>query len=71
MLILCDRFYINLQQGSQLWPHPNVHFHLNPRFAAEDSEHVVVVNGWMLGSWGTEQRYNKYGTNLFFTNHLL
>ncbi|XP_034257070.1 galectin-9-like isoform X2 [Thrips palmi] len=59
MKLLPQSFYINLQQGSQLWPHPNVHFHLNPRFAAEDSEHVVVVNGWMHGSWGTEQRYNK------------
>lgn len=59
MKLLPQSFYINLQQGSQLWPHPNVHFHLNPRFAAEDSEHVVVVNGWMHGSWGAEQRYNK------------
>lgn len=50
---------MNLQQGCQLWPHPNVHFHLNPRFAAEDSEHVVVVNSWMRGSWGSEQRYNR------------
>ncbi|KAK3917659.1 Galectin-4 [Frankliniella fusca] len=59
MKLLPQSFYINLQQGCQLWPHPNVHFHLNPRFAAEDSEHVVVVNGWMRGSWGSEQRYNR------------
>lgn len=59
MKLLPQSFYINLQQGCQLWPHPNVHLHLNPRFAAEDSEHVVVVNGWMRGSWGSEQIYNR------------
>lgn len=59
MKLLPQSFYINLQQGCQLWPHPNVHFHLNPRFVSEDSEHVVIVNGWMRGSWGSEQRYTR------------
>lgn len=59
MKLLPQSFYVNLQQGCQLWPHPNVHLHLNPRFAAENCEHVVVVNGWMRGSWGSETKYDK------------
>ena len=30
--LLPHSFYINLQDGTQLWPHPNVLLHLNPRF---------------------------------------
>ena len=47
------RFHINLQQGYQTYPHPNIAFHLNPRF--ENGERVVVMNSWSA-KWGTEQR---------------
>lgn len=30
--ILPSSFYINLQQGDTLWPHPIIPLHLNPRF---------------------------------------
>lgn len=31
--LLPQGFYINLQDGPQLWPHPNIPLHLNPRFS--------------------------------------
>lgn len=31
--ILPHAFYINLQEGSHLWPHPVIPLHLNPRFS--------------------------------------
>lgn len=48
-----NRFHINLQQGYQTYPHPNIAFHLNPRF--ENGERVIVMNSWSA-KWGTEQR---------------
>lgn len=34
--LLPQRFFVNLQDGAQVWPHPNVTFHLNPRFGTEN-----------------------------------
>lgn len=54
--ILPSAFYINLQQGSSLWPHPIIPLHLNPRFYTSYGNHLFVRNSWMNGEWGTEER---------------
>ncbi|CAG9861068.1 unnamed protein product [Phyllotreta striolata] len=53
--ILPVNFFINLQDGSQLWPHPNIHLHLNPRFGYANTKHMFVRNAWMDGQWGNEE----------------
>lgn len=42
--MICARFHVNLQQGCQTYPHPNIAFHFNPRF--EGGERVIVMNSW-------------------------
>ncbi|KAJ8985473.1 hypothetical protein NQ317_015012 [Molorchus minor] len=54
--ILPHAFYINLQVGTQLWPHPIVPLHLNPRFRALHGKHLLVRNAWIDGAWGSEER---------------
>ncbi|KAL1509705.1 hypothetical protein ABEB36_004402 [Hypothenemus hampei] len=54
--ILPSAFYINLQQGNTLWPHPMIPLHLNPRFYTSYGNHLFVRNSWMNGEWGTEER---------------
>ncbi|CAD7080267.1 unnamed protein product [Hermetia illucens] len=54
--ILPHSFFINLQQGQQIWPHPTIAFHLNPRFANIGGKHVICRNSWIDGSWGHEER---------------
>ncbi|KAJ8922630.1 hypothetical protein NQ315_007662 [Exocentrus adspersus] len=49
--ILPYSFYINLQKGSQLWPHPVVPLHLNPRFG----KNSFIRNSWHNGKWGKEE----------------
>ncbi|XP_018574242.1 galectin-4 isoform X2 [Anoplophora glabripennis] len=49
--ILPSAFYINLQKGSQLWPHPIIPLHLNPRF----NTLAFVRNAWLGGKWGKEE----------------
>ena len=33
-----------------MWPHPEVLFHVNPRFR----NNAFVINSWLKGSWGSE-----------------
>lgn len=54
--VLPHSFYINLQHGEQIWPHPTIAFHLNPRFAMIGGKHVIVKNSWLDGKWEREER---------------
>ncbi|XP_049549246.1 galectin-9-like [Anopheles darlingi] len=47
-----NRFHVNLQTSAYVWPHPNILFHLNPRF---EGERVIVCNSWRNG-WAHEER---------------
>lgn len=54
--LLPHSFYVNLQQGTKIWPHPNIPFHLNPRFANIGGKHVICRNSWQNGEWDREER---------------
>ncbi|XP_020800902.1 galectin-9 isoform X1 [Drosophila serrata] len=58
--LLPHSFYINLQRGQDIWPHPVIAFHLNPRFSKASSgalgKAVVCRNAWLNGSWAEEER---------------
>ncbi|XP_077283905.1 galectin-6-like isoform X2 [Arctopsyche grandis] len=53
--LLPHSFYVNLQSSVQMWPHPDIPLHINPRFMA-GRKHVVIRNAWQQGSWGDEER---------------
>ncbi|XP_016979356.1 galectin-9 isoform X1 [Drosophila rhopaloa] len=58
--LLPHSFYINLQKGQDIWPHPQIAFHLNPRFTKASSgaigKAVVCRNAWLEGAWAQEER---------------
>lgn len=54
--VLPHSFFINLQRGDKIWPHPLIAFHLNPRFANVGGKHVICRNSWQNGEWGREER---------------
>lgn len=58
--LLPHSFYINLQQGQNIWPHPIIAFHLNPRFSQTSTgaigKAIVCRNAWYNGSWAEEER---------------
>ncbi|XP_055716699.1 galectin-4-like isoform X2 [Phlebotomus papatasi] len=54
--LLPHSFYINLQVGDKIWPHPQIHFHFNARFASTGGRHIICQNSWMAGDWGREER---------------
>ncbi|XP_023165754.1 galectin-9 isoform X3 [Drosophila hydei] len=58
--LLPHSFYINLQQGHNIWPHPVIAFHLNPRFSQNSTgaigKAIVCRNAWYNGSWAEEER---------------
>lgn len=54
--VLPHSFYVNLQHGEHIWPHPTIAFHLNPRFANIGGKHVIVKNSWLDGKWDREER---------------
>lgn len=55
--LLPDSFYVNLQCGSKIWPHPLIHFHFNPRFnSTGDGKHVLCCNSWLEDDWAKEER---------------
>ncbi|KRJ97009.1 galectin-4 isoform X2 [Drosophila yakuba] len=64
--LLPHSFYINLQQGQDIWPHPIIAFHLNPRFSKASSgaigKAVVCRNAWLNGAWAQEER-SEFDTN--------
>lgn len=54
--VLPHSFYVNLQESQMIWPHPQVAFHLNPRFTTVGGKHVIVKNSWLDGKWDREER---------------
>ncbi|XP_058819606.1 32 kDa beta-galactoside-binding lectin-like [Topomyia yanbarensis] len=54
--LLPHSFYVNLQSNHYCWPHPNVQFHLNPRFGSVGGKHVICRNSWIDGKWDREER---------------
>ncbi|XP_050077797.1 galectin-6-like [Anopheles maculipalpis] len=54
--LLPHSFYLNLQSSAYVWPHPNVLFHLNPRFGSVGGRHVICRNSWLNGKWDREER---------------
>lgn len=54
--LLPHSFYVNLQEGRQLWPHPKIPLHVNPRFSSALGENIFVRNAWTNGAWGPEER---------------
>lgn len=50
------RFFINLQHGKLLWPHPNISFHTSVRFKYKsESVHKVVCNSYSNDVWVNEE----------------
>ncbi|XP_035915386.1 galectin-6-like [Anopheles stephensi] len=54
--LLPHSFYLNLQSSAYVWPHPNILFHLNPRFGSVGGRHVICRNSWLNGKWEREER---------------
>ncbi|XP_053662599.1 galectin-8-like [Anopheles marshallii] len=54
--LLPHSFYVNLQSSAYVWPHPNILFHLNPRFGSVGGRHVICRNSWINGKWDREER---------------
>ncbi|XP_012271962.1 galectin-6 [Orussus abietinus] len=54
--LLPHSFYLNLQKGKFIYPHPVIALHLNPRFLYGRSPPCVVLNCWQNGSWSREER---------------
>lgn len=53
-------FYINLQKGHHIWPHPKIPLHLNVRFLYASGKSAIIKNSWVCG-WGKEEvTENKY-----------
>ncbi|EZA48981.1 hypothetical protein DMN91_011575 [Ooceraea biroi] len=50
-------FYVNLQKGKTIYPHPIIPLHLNPRFLYGSSAPYVVMNCWSNGAWSHEERH--------------
>ncbi|XP_070517826.1 galectin-4 isoform X2 [Cardiocondyla obscurior] len=50
-------FYVNLQKGKAIYPHPIIPLHLNPRFLYGNSMPYVVMNCWNNGTWNHEERH--------------
>lgn len=54
--LLPHSFFVNLQTKHFVWPHPNILFHLNPRFGNVGGKHVICRNSWTNGKWDREER---------------
>lgn len=55
--LLPHSFYVNLQKGDTIYPHPIIALHLNPRFLYGSGEPYVVMNCWVDGGWKNEERH--------------
>lgn len=54
--MLPHSFTINLQENTNIWPHPLIPLHFNPRFGNQGGRHVICRNSWVNGRWGKEER---------------
>ncbi|XP_063699243.1 galectin-8-like [Culicoides brevitarsis] len=54
--ILPHSFFINLQDSTRIWPHPNIPLHLNSRFGQINKKNVIIRNSWLNGKWDEEER---------------
>ncbi|EFN73449.1 Galectin-4 [Camponotus floridanus] len=58
--LLPHSFYVNLQRGKTIYPHPLIPLHLNPRFLYGNSAPYVVMNCWNNGTWDHEERHQGH-----------
>ncbi|KAG7206628.1 hypothetical protein KM043_000307 [Ampulex compressa] len=58
--LLPHSFYVNLQMGKTIYPHPVIALHLNPRFLYGSSVPYVVMNCWIAGTWSNEERHQGH-----------
>ncbi|XP_011647063.2 galectin-related protein B-like [Pogonomyrmex barbatus] len=58
--LLPHSFYVNLQKGKTIYPHPIIPLHLNPRFLYGNSAPYVVMNCWNCGTWAHEERHQGH-----------
>ncbi|XP_070169229.1 32 kDa beta-galactoside-binding lectin isoform X3 [Polyergus mexicanus] len=58
--LLPHSFYVNLQRGKTIYPHPLISLHLNPRFLYGNSAPYVVMNCWNNGTWDHEERHQGH-----------
>ncbi|XP_077255256.1 galectin-4 [Temnothorax americanus] len=58
--LLPHSFYVNLQKGKAIYPHPVIPLHLNPRFLYGTSAPYVVMNCWNNGVWSHEERHQGH-----------
>lgn len=58
--LLPQSFYINLQNGYNIWPHPIIALHLSTCFTKQHTGAIgrttLIRNAWIKGSWGVEER---------------
>uniref|UniRef100_A0A1B6FMN4 Galectin n=1 Tax=Cuerna arida TaxID=1464854 RepID=A0A1B6FMN4_9HEMI len=47
-------FFVNLQQSSGIWPHPEIPLHISTRFNHE-RKYVILANAWIDQDWGKEE----------------
>ncbi|XP_031785782.1 galectin-4 isoform X2 [Nasonia vitripennis] len=56
--LLPHSFYINLQKGKMIYPHPAIALHLNPRYHYGNQPSCLVMNCWNNGKWDREERHD-------------
>ncbi|XP_058803209.1 galectin-4-like isoform X2 [Phymastichus coffea] len=56
--LLPHSFYVNLQRGKTIYPHPEIALHLNPRYHYGNAPSCLVMNCWSDGSWQKEERHH-------------
>uniref|UniRef100_A0A1B6MNG8 Galectin n=1 Tax=Graphocephala atropunctata TaxID=36148 RepID=A0A1B6MNG8_9HEMI len=51
-------FFVNLQEGKNIYPHPEIPLHISSRFS-QTKNFVVLANAWHDKGWGKEEFPNK------------
>ncbi|KAJ8674243.1 hypothetical protein QAD02_005505 [Eretmocerus hayati] len=54
--LLPHSFFINLQKGNMVYPHPIIALHINPRYHYGNAPSCLVMNSWNNGIWGDEEK---------------
>jgi hypothetical protein len=52
---VCFSFFVNLQNTTHMWPHPDIMLHVKSLFHT-DPKCGVIMNSWSNGKWGTERK---------------